>query len=207
MKVNKHNTDRSHLLCELAFRAADYHFGQGEQGDDVGNDHEVVEHIRQLPHQIVAHHGAHQDEHQGDEGVDHGAGLGVLLAEKPDGVDLAEQVPAQNRGESEEEQADDVSVTLNKISDIKTHGRIHMYLICEAITSNEKLRERFKIKYIQWRKALELEIKNSISFRDDSYPISFLLISIVDGLVVQSLLKTEEIPYDEISRFLITTLN
>ena len=82
-----------------------------------------------------------------------------------------------------------------------------MYLICEAITSNEKLRERFKIKYIQWRKALELEIKNSISFRDDSYPISFLLISIVDGLVVQSLLKTEEIPYDEISRFLITTLN
>ena len=65
----------------------------------------------------------------------------------------------------------------------------------------------FKIKYIQWRKALELEIKNSISFRDDSYPISFLLISIVDGLVVQSLLKTEEIPYDEISRFLITTLN
>ena len=100
-----------------------------------------------------------------------------------------------------------VSVTLNKISDIKTHGRIHMYLICEAITSNEKLRERYKIKYIQWRKALELEIKNSISFRDDSYPISFLLISIVDGLVVQSLLKTEEIPYDEISRFLITTLN
>ena len=106
MKVNKHNTDRSHLLCDLVFRAADYHFGQGEQGDDVGNDHEVVEHIRQLPHQIVAHHGAHQDEHQGDEGVDHGAGLGVLLAEKPDGVDLAEQVPAQNRGESEEEQAD-----------------------------------------------------------------------------------------------------
>ena len=106
MKVNKYNTDRSHLLCDLAFRAADYHFGQGEQGDDVGNDHEVVEHIRQLPHQIVAHHGAHQDEHQSDEGVDHGAGLGVLLAEKPDGVDLAEQVPAQNRGESEEEQAD-----------------------------------------------------------------------------------------------------
>ena len=83
-----------------------------------------------------------------------------------------------------------------------------MYLICEAITSNEKLREQFKIKYIQWRKALELEIqRTTISFRDDSYPISFLLISIVDGLVVQSLLKTEEIPYDEISRFLITTLN
>ena len=99
-----------------------------------------------------------------------------------------------------------VSVILNKISEIKNHGRIHMYLICEAVTSNEKLRERFKIKYIQWRKALELEIKNTTSFKEDSFPISFLLISIVDGLVIQSLLKTEQIPYDEISRFLITSL-
>ena len=30
--------------------------------------------------------------------------------------------------------------------------------------------------------------------------------SIVDGLVVQSLLKTEQLPYEEISRFLIDSL-
>ncbi|MBU5335831.1 MAG: TetR/AcrR family transcriptional regulator [Intestinibacter bartlettii] len=100
-----------------------------------------------------------------------------------------------------------VSIILNKISDIENHGRIHMYLICEAVTSNEKLRERFKIKYIEWRKALELEIKRATKFKDDSYPVSFLLISIVDGLVIQSLLKTEQLPYDEISRFLIDSLN
>ena len=92
-----------------------------------------------------------------------------------------------------------ISVVLNKIADIENHGRIHMYLICEAITGNEVLKERFKIKYIEWRKALELEIKNGTRFKDDSYPISFLLISIVDGLVVQSLLKTEKLPYGEIS--------
>ena len=81
-----------------------------------------------------------------------------------------------------------------------------MYLICEAITGNEVLKERFKIKYIEWRKALELEIQRATRFKDDSYPISFLLISIVDGLVVQSLLKTEKLPYGEISRFLIDKL-
>ena len=81
-----------------------------------------------------------------------------------------------------------------------------MYLICEAITSNEKLREQFKIKYIQWRKALELEIQRTTKFKASSYPISFLLMSIVDGLVVQSLLKTEQLPYEEISRFLIDSL-
>ena len=83
-----------------------HHLRQRKQGDDVGDDHEVVEHIRQLPHQIIAHHGTQQDEHQRDHGIDHGADLGILPAEEPDGVDLAEQVPAQNRGESEEEQAD-----------------------------------------------------------------------------------------------------
>ena len=99
-----------------------------------------------------------------------------------------------------------ISVILNKIADIENHGRIHMYLICEAITGNEVLKERFKIKYIEWRKALELEIQRATRFKDDSYPISFLLISIVDGLVVQSLLKTEKLPYGEISRFLIDKL-
>ena len=99
-----------------------------------------------------------------------------------------------------------ISVILNKISDIENHGRIHMYLICEAITSNEKLREQFKIKYIQWRKALELEIQRTTKFKASSYPISFLLMSIVDGLVVQSLLKTEQLPYEEIPRFLIDSL-
>lgn len=98
-----------------------------------------------------------------------------------------------------------LSVILSNISDIQNHGRIHMYLICEAITNNDKLRERFKIRYIQWRKAIEREIKNS-RFKDSSYPISFLLISIVDGLVIQSLLKTEELPYRDISEFLITSL-
>lgn len=99
-----------------------------------------------------------------------------------------------------------VSVILKKISDIENHGRIHMYLICEAITSNEKLKERFRIKYIQWRKALEIEIQKATRFSESAYPISFLLISIVDGLVVQSLLKTEPLPYEEISRFLINSL-
>ena len=80
----------------------DHHAGQGKQGDGVGDDHQVVEHIGQLPHQIVGHQSAQEDEHQGDDGVDHHG----LLAEQVDGVDLAEQVPAQYGGEGEEEQAD-----------------------------------------------------------------------------------------------------
>lgn len=94
-------------------------------------------------------------------------------------------------------------VVLKNISDIEGTGRIHMYLLCEAIIGNDALRERIGIKYVEWRTTLEnqmLEIVNDISHVKAA---SFILMSIVDGLVVQALLKAENIPYAEIARFLI----
>lgn len=93
---------------------------------------------------------------------------------------------------------------LDKISAIEGTGRVHMYLICEAITANESLRERIKIHYMDWRTTLKDEIKKTFHDDDESSDaLSFLLVSIVDGLVVQSLLKTEKIPFEEIATFLI----
>ena len=76
--------------------------GESEQRNGVGDDHEVIEHVAQLPDEVVGHHRAEEDEHEREDGVDHGA----LLAEEVGDVDLAEEVPAQDRGEGEEEQAD-----------------------------------------------------------------------------------------------------
>lgn len=97
-----------------------------------------------------------------------------------------------------------VKFIMQKISTIESTGRVHMYLICEAITGNDTLRERIRVKYIDWRKTLKSAIKNSIGDNNDnSEALSFLLISIIDGLVVQSLLGTEKIPFENISSFLV----
>ena len=74
---------------------------EGEEGDDVGDDHELVEHIAQLPDELVGHRGAEENEDKGEHGVDAVA----LLAEEVGHVDLAEEVPAQDRGEGKEEEA------------------------------------------------------------------------------------------------------
>ena len=95
-----------------------------------------------------------------------------------------------------------INLIMEKISDIEDRGRIHMYILCEAITGNDKLREHIKLSYIEWRKTLKSEIIK-IS-HDDSEALSFLLVSIVDGLVVQGLLKTEKIPFESIANFLVT---
>lgn len=95
-----------------------------------------------------------------------------------------------------------INLIMEKISDIEHRGRIHMYILCEAITGNEKLKEQIKLNYMEWRNTLKSEIIKNGS--DDAEALSFLLVSIVDGLVVQGLLKTEKIPFESIANFLVT---
>ena len=105
---------------------------------------------------------------------------------------------------SENPNNDSVKFIMDKISRIGKTGRVHMYLICEAITCNDTLKERIKLKYIEWRTTYKYEIQHTLGHSEkDSEALSFLIISIVDGLIVQSLLKTEEIDFESISSFLV----
>lgn len=110
---------------------------------------------------------------------------------------------------SKNSQIEMVNLILEKISTIESRGRVHMYLICEAITSNDDLKERMRLKYIEWRTTLKSEIVESLEKysrsenEQDAESFSFLLMSIVDGLVVQSLLRIEKIPYENIASFLV----
>ena len=86
-----------------------------------------------------------------------------------------------------------VNLIMEKISSIEGRGRIHMYLLCEAITENDTLKESIKVKYFEWRNTLKQEISKTVKDDKDAEALSFLLVSVVDGLVVQGLLKSENI--------------
>ena len=105
--------------------------------------------------------------------------------------------------ESNDTSSNMVNLIMEKISSIEGRGRIHMYLLCEAITENDTLRESIKVKYFEWRNTLKQEISKTIKDTHDAEAISFLLVSIVDGLVVQGLLKSETIPYENVASFLL----
>ena len=97
-----------------------------------------------------------------------------------------------------------IKIIIIKIATIGSTGRLHMYLLCEAITGNEPLRERIKSHYIKWRTTLQAEISKYLNEGfDDSEAFSFILIAIVDGLVVQSILKTEKIPFKKVTSFIV----
>ena len=100
-----------------------------------------------------------------------------------------------------------VMLVLKNISNIESTGRIHMYLICEAIMGNNALRERIGLKYVEWRTTLENQLLQIISDKSYAKGASFLLVSIVDGLVIQAILKGEKMPYAEIAKFLVDYSN
>lgn len=106
----------------------DHHAGEGEEGQGVGDDHQVVEHVGQLPHQIVGHQGAQEDEHQPQNGVN----LGGLFAEEIYYVDFAEQVPAQNGGEGEEEQANCHEHGAGGLAEYHTEGGLRQICLAQS---------------------------------------------------------------------------
>jgi len=92
----------SYNYCLLAaLGGCDDQRGQSDKSNGVGQNHQLVEHVGQLPDQIVGQAGTEEYEHQSDERV-HGNGL---LAEEIFHVDLTEVVPAEYGGECEEEKA------------------------------------------------------------------------------------------------------
>ena len=114
------------LVFELGSRNNDA--GESQQRDDVGDHHDVVEHIRQLPYQIVGEERAEEDERDSDNGVDQRC----LLAEEVLYVLLAEEVPADDGSECEEGKADGYENVADLLAaKCLTYGILHHIGFCD----------------------------------------------------------------------------
>lgn len=106
-----------------------------------------------------------------------------------------------------ESQSTLVKQIVKRIASIGASGRLHMYLICEAITENQVLRNQFRIFYNEWRQTLEDDLVGLCSCTPETATsIAVLLIAIVDGLVVQGLLGTNDIHFEKVSSYLVDNL-
>ncbi|MFI3209445.1 MAG: TetR/AcrR family transcriptional regulator [Peptostreptococcaceae bacterium] len=100
-----------------------------------------------------------------------------------------------------------INTIIKKISGIGQSGKIHIYILSEAINSNDTLNKKLKEKYVNWRETLRFELRKYSKDENDADALSFLLISIVDGLLVQSILfDKKSIDYSNIANFLVNNL-
>jgi AcrR family transcriptional regulator len=90
-----------------------------------------------------------------------------------------------------------LSIVIERVTNLETRGKLHIYLMGEAIMNNDPLRERFKLKYNEWFQLVERTLKSRLQEKKiDVKVLSFLVVAILDGYSMQKLVGVEGVPFE-----------
>ncbi len=106
-------------------------------------------------------------------------------------------------GHGREEGAERVlQMVVETILKSETRGYIHFYLIQEALSGNhESLRLRFTEEYDRWLELIAEGLRQIMEPQTDFATVSRIILSSIDGLLLQNLLRVGPIPLERISRY------
>ena len=107
----------------------------------------------------------------------------------------------ENRPESSEWK-DILNILFERIMAAETRGKLHLYLVQQAINGHDDLAERFRKKYREWNAMIKAGF-SKIDPEGSNYTVlSTLIITALDGCLIQSMLGLEISPLDEIINYL-----
>jgi AcrR family transcriptional regulator len=99
--------------------------------------------------------------------------------------------------------ADLLKILYERILAADTRGRLHLYLVQQALNDNDGLKDRFRKKYQEWKQM----IVDGFAMLDPEIPnaaaLASLIIAALDGFLIQYLLSLETITPEEF----VTRLN
>ena len=85
----------------------------------------------------------------------------------------------------------------------ETRGYIHFYLIQEALSGNhESLRERFTQEYHRWLDLIGEGLRLIMPPETDFATVSRIILSSIDGLLLQNLLGVGPVPLEGVGKYL-----
>jgi len=104
----------------------------------------------------------------------------------------------------EEKPAEDIlKIVFDTILKARSRGQIHLYLILEALTS-EQLRKRFCDEYEKWRSMIQEGLDRIRPGGGDNAILSGIVLAAIYGLLIQNLLGVPKPPLDHIGRFFLS---
>lgn len=102
--------------------------------------------------------------------------------------------------------AEILRVVLSSFLEADTRNKLHLYLLQEAVVNNEHIRQRFQESYQEWRTLLkeELDLQSEVlGFNEsETRALSFIIVAIIDGLLIQRIVGGDIIPLDDIVEYL-----
>ncbi len=90
-----------------------------------------------------------------------------------------------------------LKILFERILAADTRGRLHLYLVQQALNENEDLKERFRKKYQEWKSMITEGFAKLEPKITNQRVLSSLIIAVLDGFLIQSLLEVETITGDE----------
>ena len=86
-----------------------------------------------------------------------------------------------------------------KILVAETRGKLNLYLVGSAITNNALLKERYKERYHEWQRNIKAGLDQIYTENQKNHEeMSYLILAVLDGLIIQRLLGFVDIPMAKI---------
>jgi AcrR family transcriptional regulator len=92
---------------------------------------------------------------------------------------------------------DVLKILFERIMAAETRGRLHLYLIHQALNGNELLMERFRKKYREWNEMIRDGLEKIEPGKGDYATLSLIIVAALDGFLIQSLMGLSTITADE----------
>jgi len=97
---------------------------------------------------------------------------------------------------------DILNILFERIMAAETRGRLHLYLLQQALNGNTELAERFRKKYGEWNATIREGFSKIDQERAEYTVLSTLIIAALDGCLIQSMLGLNISPATEIINYL-----
>jgi len=97
-----------------------------------------------------------------------------------------------------------LKTVFEKILAAETRGKLHLYLVSDAITANSALKQKITERYEDWRRTLAFGLNKVLkndAGTDDS--LAYLILATIDGLIIQSMFRDEPIPIDGVVKLIV----
>ncbi|MFK5883649.1 MAG: TetR/AcrR family transcriptional regulator [Candidatus Izemoplasma sp.] len=87
---------------------------------------------------------------------------------------------------------------IDQIVSAETRGKLNLYLISKAITNSESLKKKLIKKYEEWQATIK-EVLDNLYQDQNNEGMSFVILTVIDGLIIQKLIGIDNIPIQEIA--------
>ena len=93
---------------------------------------------------------------------------------------------------------------ISRGADMGGRAKLHLYFLNHALNdSNMEVRDLFKKRYRQWHKNFSVTLESRCNSHDEALILASLLLSTIDGLLVQHAVCDMNVDYEKLSHLIV----